>query len=136
MFVYLPMFTHLLFLVQYVLQLLFYNFPCFYSIFWQVALFYEDGRPVDAKGIGRKVLDRVHDTYDTELAGKDFAYDGEKSLFTIGALPRNKMEFTVVLEDMTSSRLVLKMAESNFPPSPYSSFWQSVYYFGVQKQWQ
>ncbi|KAK4375690.1 hypothetical protein RND71_006367 [Anisodus tanguticus] len=45
-----------------------------------VALFYEDGRPVEGKGIGRKVLDRVHETYDTELAGKDFAYDGEKSL--------------------------------------------------------
>ncbi|KAM3397998.1 protein argonaute 4-like [Capsicum galapagoense] len=71
---------------------------------YSVALFYEDGRPVDAKGVGRKVLDRVHETYDTELAGKDFAYDGEKSLFTIGALPRNKMEFTVVLEDVTSSR--------------------------------
>ncbi|KAG6414004.1 hypothetical protein SASPL_126720 [Salvia splendens] len=71
---------------------------------YSVALFYEDGRPVDGKGVGRKVLDRVHDTYDSELAGKDFAYDGEKSLFTVGALPRNKLEFTVVLEDVTSSR--------------------------------
>ncbi|CAN4099094.1 unnamed protein product [Withania somnifera] len=59
---------------------------------YSVALFYEDGRPVEGKGIGRKVLDRVHETYDTELAGKDFAYDGEKSLFTIGSLPRNKLE--------------------------------------------
>ncbi|KAM7497011.1 hypothetical protein LguiA_021425 [Lonicera macranthoides] len=71
---------------------------------YSVALFYEDGRPVDGKGIGRKVLDRVHETYDTELAGKEFAYDGEKSLFTVGALPRNKLEFTVVLEDITSNR--------------------------------
>ena len=71
----------------------------------QVALFYKDGRPVDGKGIGRKVLDRVHETYDTELAGKKFAYDGEKSLFTVGPLPRNKLEFTVVLEDVTSNRL-------------------------------
>lgn len=71
---------------------------------YSVALFYEDGRPVEGKGIGRKVLDRVHETYDTELAGKDFAYDGEKSLFTVGALPRNKLEFTVVLDDVTSSR--------------------------------
>lgn len=74
----------------------------------QVALYYEDGRPVDSKGIGRKVLDRVHETYDTELAGKEFAYDGEKSLFTVGALPRNKLEFTVVLEDVTSNRFVCK----------------------------
>ncbi|KAL2557292.1 Protein argonaute 4 [Forsythia ovata] len=71
---------------------------------YSVALFYEDGRPVDEKGVGRKVLDRVHDTYDTELAGKDFAYDGEKSLFTVGPLPRNKLEFTVVLEDVTTNR--------------------------------
>ncbi|KAM7522670.1 hypothetical protein LguiA_012572 [Lonicera macranthoides] len=71
---------------------------------YSIALFYEDGRPVDGKGIGRKVLDRVHETYDTELGGKDFAYDGEKSLFTIGALPRNKLEFTVVLEEVGSSR--------------------------------
>ncbi|KAF7154526.1 hypothetical protein RHSIM_Rhsim01G0196300 [Rhododendron simsii] len=71
---------------------------------YSVALFYEDGRPVDGKGIGRKVLDRVHDTYDTELAGKDFAYDGEKSLFTLGPLPRNKLEFTIVLEDVVSNR--------------------------------
>lgn len=56
------------------------------------------------------MLDTVHETYDTELAGKDFAYDGEKSLFTIGALPRNKMEFTVVLDDVISNRLVFKMA--------------------------
>ncbi|KAL3530098.1 hypothetical protein ACH5RR_009420 [Cinchona calisaya] len=71
---------------------------------YSVALFYEDGRPVDGKGIGRRVLDRVQETYDTELAGKKFAYDGEKSLFTVGPLPRNKLEFTVVLEDVTSNR--------------------------------
>ncbi|XP_022866891.1 protein argonaute 4-like isoform X1 [Olea europaea var. sylvestris] len=71
---------------------------------YSVALAYEDGHPVDGKGIGRKVLDRVHQTYDTELAGKEFAYDGEKSLFTVGALPRNKLEFTVVLDDVTSNR--------------------------------
>ncbi|KAI9079531.1 hypothetical protein K1719_038503 [Acacia pycnantha] len=70
---------------------------------YSVALFYEDGRPVEGKGVGRKVLDRVQETYSSELAGKDFAYDGEKSLFTVGALPRNKLEFTVVLEDMISN---------------------------------
>ncbi|GER39342.1 argonaute family protein [Striga asiatica] len=71
---------------------------------YSVALFYEDGRPVDGKGVGRKVLDRVHETYDTELDGKHFAYDGEKSLFTVGPLPRNKLEFTIVLDTVTSSR--------------------------------
>ncbi|GAB4859272.1 Protein argonaute-4 [Ancistrocladus abbreviatus] len=71
---------------------------------YSVNISYEDGRAVDGKGVGRKVIDKVHATYDTELAGKDFAYDGEKSLFTVGALPHNKLEFTVVLEDVTSSR--------------------------------
>jgi len=65
---------------------------------------YEDGRPIDGKGIGRKVIDRMNETYDTELAGKDFAYDGEKSLFTVGALRCNKLEFTVVLVDVVSAR--------------------------------
>ena len=50
------------------------------------------------------MLDKVHETYYTELSSKDFAYDGEKSLFTIGSLPRNKLEFTVVLEDLSSNR--------------------------------
>lgn len=71
---------------------------------YSVSLMYEDGRPVDGKGIGRKVLDRVHATYGSELGGKNFAYDGEKSLFTVGALPRNKLEFPVVLDEVSSSR--------------------------------
>ncbi|CAK7325110.1 unnamed protein product [Dovyalis caffra] len=69
-----------------------------------VALFYEDGRPTDGKGIGRRVMDKVQETYDTELEGKKIAYDGEKTLFTIGSLPHNKMEFIVVLEDVSLSR--------------------------------
>ncbi|EEF34625.1 protein argonaute 4 isoform X1 [Ricinus communis] len=75
-----------------------------YFFHYCVSLSYEDGRPVDGKGVGRKVIDRVHETYDSEMGGKKFAYDGEKSLFTVGALPRNKLEFTVVLEDVTSNR--------------------------------
>ncbi|GAY50847.1 hypothetical protein CUMW_129820 [Citrus unshiu] len=71
---------------------------------YSVSVSYEDGRPVDGKGAGRKVIDRVQETYNAELDGKDFAYDGEKSLFTVGPLPRNKLEFTVVLEDISSNR--------------------------------
>ncbi|KAJ4836445.1 hypothetical protein Tsubulata_023081 [Turnera subulata] len=71
---------------------------------YSVSLFYEDGRAVDAKGIGRTLLDKVHQTYDSALAGKDFAYDGEKNLFTVGPLPRNKMEFTVLLDKVSSTR--------------------------------
>ncbi|RYR63852.1 hypothetical protein Ahy_A04g021608 isoform B [Arachis hypogaea] len=71
---------------------------------YSVAFAYEDGRPVEGKGFGRRIMDRVHETYASELNGKDFAYDGEKSLFTIGALPSNKLEFEVVLEDVVSNR--------------------------------
>ncbi|KAJ1432121.1 Protein argonaute, N-terminal [Sesbania bispinosa] len=71
---------------------------------YSVSVSYEDGRPVEGKGVGRKVIDRVQETYDSELNGKDFAYDGEKTLFTMGSLARNKLEFTVVLEDVTSNR--------------------------------
>ncbi|XP_010520483.1 PREDICTED: protein argonaute 4-like [Tarenaya hassleriana] len=71
---------------------------------YSVALMYEDGHPVEAKGVGRKVLEKVQETYQSDLGFKDFAYDGEKTLFTIGALPRNKLDFSVVLEDISSSR--------------------------------
>ncbi|MED6212596.1 hypothetical protein PIB30_084950 [Stylosanthes scabra] len=59
-----------------------------------VALSYKDGRPVEGKGAGRKVIDKVKETYDSELNGKDLAYDGEKILFTVGSLTQNKLEFT------------------------------------------
>ncbi|KAI0520070.1 hypothetical protein KFK09_007535 [Dendrobium nobile] len=71
---------------------------------YSVNLKYEDDRPVDGKGIGRKVIDKMQQTYDTELGKKGLAYDGEKTLFTIGPLPQIKNEFTVILDDMPSKR--------------------------------
>ncbi|CAJ2651953.1 unnamed protein product [Trifolium pratense] len=71
---------------------------------YSVSFAYEDGSPVEAKGVGRKIMDRVQETYASDLNGKQFAYDGEKSLFTIGSLPQNKLEFEIVLEDVTSNR--------------------------------
>ncbi|RZC25691.1 G-type lectin S-receptor-like serine/threonine-protein kinase SD1-1 isoform G [Glycine soja] len=70
----------------------------------KIALFHDDGRPVEGKGVWRKLLDRMHETYDSKLSGKDFAYDGERTLFTLGSLARNKLEFTVVLEDVIATR--------------------------------
>jgi N-terminal domain of argonaute len=72
----------------------------------QVLLKYEDDCPVDGKGVGRKVIDKMKQTYDSELANKDFAYDGEKTLFTLGPLPLVKNEFVVVLEAFPSGRFV------------------------------
>ncbi|KAJ4787293.1 Argonaute family protein [Rhynchospora pubera] len=75
-----------------------------YFYHYSVLLKYEDDRAVDGKGIGRKVIDKMKQTYDSELGNKDFAYDGEKTLFTLGPLPQNKNEFVVVLEDLPSGR--------------------------------
>lgn len=75
-----------------------------YFFHYNVILKYEDDRPVDGKGVGRKVIDKLQQTYRSELSSKDFAYDGEKSLFTIGALPQVTNEFTVVLEDVSTGK--------------------------------
>ncbi|KAI9075853.1 hypothetical protein K1719_042220 [Acacia pycnantha] len=72
---------------------------------YTVALFYEDKRPVEAKGIGRRVLDKAYETYASELQSKSFAYDGEKALFTITSLPSNKFEFIVVLDEISSNKV-------------------------------
>lgn len=69
-----------------------------------MALSYEDGTPVEAKGVGRKVLDMLYKLYESELGRKGFAYDGEKTLFTVGPLPGTKLEFPVLLENLSSNR--------------------------------
>ncbi|PKA57956.1 Protein argonaute 4B [Apostasia shenzhenica] len=75
-----------------------------YFYHYSVNLKYEDDRPVEGKGIGRKVIDKMQQTYDTELGKKGLAYDGEKTLFTIGPLPQVNNEFLVILDDMPSKR--------------------------------
>ncbi|XP_050206927.1 protein argonaute 16 [Mercurialis annua] len=71
------------------------------AVFYQysVSLTSEDKRAVESKGIGRKIIDRLYQTYSSELGSKRFAYDGEKTLYTVGPLPQHKLEFTVVLEE-------------------------------------
>ncbi|KAK1389079.1 Exonuclease/helicase-like [Heracleum sosnowskyi] len=71
---------------------------------YSVSLSYEDKKPVENKGMGRKIIDKLYQTYSSELGGKRFAYDGEKALYTVGPLPRNKQEFTVVLEESMAKR--------------------------------
>ncbi|XP_071707484.1 protein argonaute 4A-like [Rutidosis leptorrhynchoides] len=73
---------------------------------YSVALSYEDGNPVEAKGVGRGVLDEVQKLYGSDLDGKGFAYDGEKTMFTVGPLPGTKFEFPVVLENSSSNRII------------------------------
>ncbi|XP_007049194.2 PREDICTED: protein argonaute 16 [Theobroma cacao] len=76
------------------------------AVFYQytVTISSEDNRAVESKGIGRKLLDKLYQMYSSELAGKRFAYDGEKSLYTVGPLPQKKFDFTIVLEESFAKR--------------------------------
>ncbi|KAL2493541.1 Protein argonaute 6 [Forsythia ovata] len=71
---------------------------------YSVSIHYEDGRAVYSKGIGRKVIDKLYQTYYSELAGKRFAYDGANSLYTVGPLPNDCLGFTVILEESIGKR--------------------------------
>lgn len=86
-----------------------------YSVMYglQVTISSED-RAVESKGIGRKLVDKLDQTYSSELDGKRFAYDGEKSLYTVGPLPQNKFEFTIVLEESFSKRYILLLDFTDF----------------------
>ena len=90
---------------------------------------YEDDQPVKGKGIGRKVIDKLQHTYRSKLSNKNFAYDGEKSLFTIGALPQVTNEFTVVLEDIGTGKLVL------LDLLPYCLYLPNTILFMEAKEW-
>ncbi|CAD6231961.1 unnamed protein product [Miscanthus lutarioriparius] len=68
---------------------------------YNVNLKYEDDKPVQSKGVGRTVIDKLQDIY---LANVNFAYDGEKNLFTMCALQNVKDEFIVVVEDGSSAK--------------------------------
>ncbi|XP_024635714.1 protein argonaute 16 isoform X1 [Medicago truncatula] len=70
---------------------------------YNVAVTSEDKRTVESKGIRRKLINRLHQTYSSELGGKSFAYDGERTLYTVGPLPDNKFEFNVFLEETFAS---------------------------------
>ncbi|CAN1232703.1 Protein argonaute 4A [Linum perenne] len=83
------------------------------AVFYQysVSITSED-RVVEGKGIGRKLIDKLYQTYSSEFAGKRFAYDGEKALYTVGPLPQNKLDFTVVLEDSIAKGYGSKLSGS------------------------
>ncbi|XP_010556972.1 PREDICTED: protein argonaute 6 [Tarenaya hassleriana] len=59
----------------------------------------EDGKSFEGKGVSRKLIDKLYQTYSSELASKELAYDGEKTLYTVGPLPRNDFDFIIVMED-------------------------------------
>lgn len=88
----------------------------------QVSITSEDKRAVESKGIGRKLMDNLCQTYCSELGRKHLAYDGEKSLFTVGPLPQNKFEFKVVLEESSVKRFVsYPLCISSYTPHRFLS---------------
>ncbi|KAK7372677.1 hypothetical protein VNO80_06064 [Phaseolus coccineus] len=77
---------------------------------YSVSISYENGPPAKGRDVGRKVLDMVQNTYDSELYGKDFAYDGDKNLFTLASLPRDRLQFTVDLEDARPTNFEVRVS--------------------------
>ncbi|CAN8247740.1 unnamed protein product [Cochlearia groenlandica] len=75
-------------------------------VFYQynVSITTEDGKDVEGKGIGRKLIDQLYKTYSSDLDCKRLAYDGEKTLYTVGPLPQNDFNFQVILEGSFSKR--------------------------------
>uniref|UniRef100_A0A0E0C0M7 Piwi domain-containing protein n=1 Tax=Oryza meridionalis TaxID=40149 RepID=A0A0E0C0M7_9ORYZ len=77
---------------------------------YHVEVKYEDGSPVEAKGVCRRVVDRLQETYASELAGREFAYDGEKH------------QFVVVMEDASlSGRTTTRRSPGGSDGSPGGS---------------
>lgn len=71
----------------------------------QVSFYHGNGDPVSGARIRRKLLDKLDQTYKSELAERSFAYDGVKSFYTVGPLPNNNLEFVVVLDHVSMKRL-------------------------------
>ena len=61
-----------------------------------------DPRYVTNKSICRKIMEKVKEF--PELNVKNFSYDGDKSMFTMGRLTERKMEFIVFVDDVVGSR--------------------------------
>ncbi|TVU22667.1 hypothetical protein EJB05_32382, partial [Eragrostis curvula] len=78
---------------------------------YHVNLTYEDDQPVDQKAIRRKAMDTLQKAYAYDLANMNFAYDGEKSMFTVGALQNGRDVFFVVVENASSSKAATSMTQ-------------------------
>jgi eukaryotic translation initiation factor 2C len=80
-----------------------------------VNLKYDDDKPADVgEGLSREVMKQLHQTYASELEGKQFAYDGEKNLFTVGPLPFKNNVFDVVVADASSGKYIIHRVDLIF----------------------
>lgn len=58
----------------------------------QISIFYNDGSEITRKNVKRGVVKEI---LKPMLDGKALVYDGDQSLFTLGPLPQNILEFSV-----------------------------------------
>jgi eukaryotic translation initiation factor 2C len=59
-----------------------------------------DDKSISNKNDRRLIMSKVSELYgQQELGGKRFAYDGESTLYTVGPLPFQSQEFTILLDD-------------------------------------
>ncbi|GKE04947.1 hypothetical protein Tco_1396965 [Tanacetum coccineum] len=72
----------------------------FESLNSKVVLFYEDENPIEAKVLLEEFSTQRHGhgLKRSEMGGKRFVYDIEKTLFIVGPLPETKLEFPVLLQ--------------------------------------
>ncbi|KAG0518010.1 hypothetical protein BDA96_09G138600 [Sorghum bicolor] len=75
-----------------------------YFYHYYVNLKYEDDTPVDCKGSGRQVIKKNCSKLMLLNMQIKILHMIEKSLFSIGALPQVKNEFTVVVEDFSTGK--------------------------------
>ncbi|KAL3642288.1 hypothetical protein CASFOL_013103 [Castilleja foliolosa] len=72
---------------------------------YDVLVCYEDGLEVTKKSTKMAVIEKLYETYKSELDSVDaktFVYDGYQSLFAPGRLPQNNLEFPVVLNPVSA----------------------------------
>ncbi|KAF7103970.1 hypothetical protein CFC21_104900 [Triticum aestivum] len=85
---------------------------------YHVDLKYADGQPAAGERVGRKVMRQLYETYASDLAGKQFAYDGETGLYTAGPLPFTTNVFEVILVDASSRRIAATSGSHGGDGSP------------------
>ncbi|KAK4784213.1 hypothetical protein SAY86_018581 [Trapa natans] len=71
------------------------------AVFYQYTVdVLQDDKSVRGKRICRKIIDKLYKIYHSDLGDRRFAYDGERTLYTVGPLPQEKLNFTVELEEV------------------------------------
>ncbi|PIN23080.1 Translation initiation factor 2C (eIF-2C) [Handroanthus impetiginosus] len=72
---------------------------------YDLSISYKDCYEITQKNIKMAVIEKLYETYKSELAGKALAFDGVRSLFTHSPLPLNNLDFSVVLNSVSAKGL-------------------------------